>query len=732
MERTDFCPYVGLRPFTAAERPYFFGRERDQRVIAANLFASSLTVLYGPSAVGKSSVLQAGVVPQLSLEPHTAIVYFATWQDASYLARLRADCRNAVTTAHGAPLDVDAELPLDEWLARASERFRGTLLIVLDQFEEYLLYHSESGSTSLDEELARIVNRRDVQANVLLGIREDGLAKLDRFRKRIPNLLGNTLRLRRLSPVAAREAITGPVDIYNRNGRGVALPMQIEPALIDAVIEQVSASRVPVSSTGGAGVVKSAEDGELIETAFLQMVMTRLWRDATTVNGTRVMAKASLDGLGGAPNIAKLHLNERMSELPADGQAIAADLFQQLVTPSGAKIAHAPDDLVLFAQQPIERVLPVLAYLTRARLLRRVDPPERYEIFHDALAPAILDWRARYLQEQARKAAVRESTERRNRRLALSLGALVVVAMAVFGAYYWREAEHQRLTNLILAAGGEQMKRLLSAATEATSEAEKRTEEAQLTAKKAQLEADVTIAQAAGQVGRAAVLTAQVKATDAERERARRAAEAFAKQKQADLTAAVDTQKRIDALNSEMTQKGFSNAAIGMPPVEAVGAPPPPTATAAKPEAPTPDPPKAEPPKADPAVDPGRATGAGRGAGGAAVPTPPPATVVRGDYKTIYRQAINARDRKQWKEAAQFFESAASLKVDSGEIVQMPGVDPQPYLPYFNLGLVLQNAKDCPGALRAWERAEQAGAVLKRKGDAEALKRGKTECATAK
>ena len=725
MERTDFCPYVGLRPFTAAERAYFFGRERDQRVIAANLFASSLTVLYGPSAVGKSSVLQAGVVPQLSLEPHTAIVYFATWQDASYLARLRADCRDAVTAAHGAPLDVDAELPLDEWLARASERFRGTLLIVLDQFEEYLLYHSENGGTSLDEELARIVNRRDVQANVLLGIREDGLAKLDRFRKRIPNLLGNTLRLRHLSPAAAREAITRPVDVYNRDGRGAALPMDIEPALIDAVIEQVSASRVPVSATGGAGVVKAAEDGELIETAFLQMVMTRLWRDATTVNGTRVMAKASLDALGGARNIARLHLNERMSELPPDGQAIAADLFQQLVTPSGAKIAHAPEDLVLFAHQPIERVLPVLAHLTQARLLRRIDPPERYEIFHDALAPAILDWRARYLQEQARKAAVRESTQRRNRRLAVSLAVLVVVAMAAFGAYYFREAEHQRLTNLILAAGGEQMKRLLSAATQATSEAEKRTEEAQLTAKKAQLEADVRIAQAAGQMGRAAALTAQVQTTDSERQKARRAAEAFAKQKQADLVAAADTQKRIDALNSEMTQKGFSNAATLPPSVDVATAAPRPTATAAPPE----------PPKAEPSPDPGRATGpagAAPGAGGAAVPTPPPATVVRGDYKTIYRQAINAKDRKQWKEAAQFFESAASLKADSGEIVQMPGVDPQPYLPFFNLGLVLQSAKDCPGALRAWERAEQAGAVLKRKGDAETLRRGKTECAPAK
>jgi hypothetical protein len=76
----DFCPYVGLQPFRVRDREYFFGREREQRVISANLFASPLTVLYGPSAVGKSSVLQAGVVPHLQREPRTAVAYFATWQ----------------------------------------------------------------------------------------------------------------------------------------------------------------------------------------------------------------------------------------------------------------------------------------------------------------------------------------------------------------------------------------------------------------------------------------------------------------------------------------------------------------------------------------------------------------------------------------------------------------------------------------------------------------------------
>src|SRR5258705_6331118 len=56
-------PYRGLAPFedTELDELFFFGRERDRKVIAANLVASRLTVLYGPSGVGKSSALGAGV-----------------------------------------------------------------------------------------------------------------------------------------------------------------------------------------------------------------------------------------------------------------------------------------------------------------------------------------------------------------------------------------------------------------------------------------------------------------------------------------------------------------------------------------------------------------------------------------------------------------------------------------------------------------------------------------------
>src|SRR5512142_2972431 len=181
----SFCPYVGLQPYTEAEREYFFGRERDRQIITSNLYAAPLTVLYGASGVGKSSVLLAGVVPHLRESPRTAVVIFRAWQDASFLTALKSECLKAVELAQKKPVSIDPNLPFDDFLGAAADSFRGSILILLDQFEEYFLYHPETqAALSFDAEFARAVNREEVDASFLISIREDGLSKLDRFRAR--------------------------------------------------------------------------------------------------------------------------------------------------------------------------------------------------------------------------------------------------------------------------------------------------------------------------------------------------------------------------------------------------------------------------------------------------------------------------------------------------------------------------------------------------------------------
>src|SRR4030095_1822523 len=185
----DFCPYVGLQPYDEGDQDYFFGRERDSRVIASNLYAAPLTILYGASGVGKSSVLRAGVIPRLRASPRTAVVYFDEWADKVPVTALKAKCREAMVVASGGKdIQFDESLPLDQFLFSATRAFGGELIILLDQFEEYFLYHPETEKdNTFDAEFARAVNREEIDVNFLIAMREDAVSRLDRFRARIPN-----------------------------------------------------------------------------------------------------------------------------------------------------------------------------------------------------------------------------------------------------------------------------------------------------------------------------------------------------------------------------------------------------------------------------------------------------------------------------------------------------------------------------------------------------------------
>ena len=59
------CPYRGLAVFEEADAPFFFGREADTQHLLEQLRTQRFLAVIGPSGSGKSSVVRAGVLPQL-------------------------------------------------------------------------------------------------------------------------------------------------------------------------------------------------------------------------------------------------------------------------------------------------------------------------------------------------------------------------------------------------------------------------------------------------------------------------------------------------------------------------------------------------------------------------------------------------------------------------------------------------------------------------------------------
>ena len=456
------CPYAGLQPYTEEDHDYFFGREEDQETVAANLVTAPLTILYGASGCGKTSILQAGVVPFLRKLPDVTVIIYREWQDRTFLVSLKECIARAVVERTGRPFSAEGLL-LDDLLARAAKETRSTLAIILDQFEEYFLYHRESEvENRFDAEFARAVNRGDVDANFLLSLREDSLALLDRFQGRIPNLFDNYLRIERLNREKARDAIVKPIQKYKMI---CGIDISIETELVDAVLEQVGRGRV-ILGEGGQGVIVNDigpdTTEERVETPYLQLVMTRLW-DEETQGGASVLRRETLDRLGGAQKIAETHLDNILGKLSAAEQTMMGHIFRYLVTPGGAKIALGLSDLAGYAHADPAEIRPVLDALAdqTRRILRSVAPStdrpteSRYEIFHDVLAPAILRWCQKREQEDAarqatldaRRKAVEEArlrAARVTRRLWWLAAAMMILMLLIAGLLLSASMEKNR------------------------------------------------------------------------------------------------------------------------------------------------------------------------------------------------------------------------------------------------------------------------------------------------
>jgi WD40 repeat protein len=445
--RVAHSPFKGLTPFDDSDLDavLFFGREREREVIAANLLASRLTVLYGASGVGKSSVLRAGVAHHLrglarrNLEtrghPEFAVVVFDGWTHDPLAGLLDAVERELEEVFGDLAPHERAETPaetLDDW----TNRLDCDLLLVLDQAEEYFLYHEfEEGPDTFAGELPELVTRPGLRVSTLLAIRDDALSQLDRFKGRIPNLFSNYLRLDHLDRRAGRAAVLGPIEQYNALVP-TAERASIEPELVEALLEQTTRGRVDLGQRGR-GVVRRPGTRVLIEAPYLQLVLQRLWEEERS-HGSRVLRLQTLDRLGGANEVVRTHLERALAELDPQEKDVAADLFQHLVTPSGTKIAFGLHDLAEYAHVQEDELEPIVSRLVHERILRPVAKPANgvassepapVEIFHDVLGEAVLAWRGAY-ESDRRVAREREESDRRHRRVL----AILVVAFLALGA----------------------------------------------------------------------------------------------------------------------------------------------------------------------------------------------------------------------------------------------------------------------------------------------------------
>lgn len=403
-------PYVGLRPFEPQERNWFFGRNRDAQILCDRILCSRVTILYALSGLGKSSLLRALVMPKLE-ENQSRLVYFDTWSQADPLHALKENLAGLASRL-GVPGAGYASLSLIELVQLVSSVDDRNLVLVFDQFEEFLVRHAQN-LDPFRTELAALIRASKFDVAVVLTLREEFLASLEPFRQQILNLFQSAYRLEGLSKEHLVEAIREPARIFGGD---------CEEELARELIKDLQ---------GGEAEIIAGPQLSL-GLPMLQLVCQELWKRAP---GGR-LSLVLYEQMGRARRIIDDYVRGLM---PRERKArnFTARLLVYLAPPSNLKMSYSVEDLADITGLASAGIETELKRLEAARILRtREYGGLRYELQHDAFIPVLRSWRNEVLEQSRRRQWMM--------RMAGAAAVAIVVLFAILSGLYAREKSLDR------------------------------------------------------------------------------------------------------------------------------------------------------------------------------------------------------------------------------------------------------------------------------------------------
>ena len=417
-------PWLGLASFTEETRQYFYGREDEVAELARRVQRKRLTVLFGQSGLGKTSILRAGLVPRLRAQGYCPVyVRIDYGRDSPPPAEQikQAIARTARGSGEWTQVGVaEAGESLWEFLHHRDDVLRdeagATLipLLIFDQFEEIFTLgqgddFGRARAATFVTDLADLVENRPPAAleaklesdeaaaerfdfarsdyRVLIALREDYLAPLEGLKSSMPSITQNRLRLAPMTGQQALAAVTGP-------GAGL-------------VSDEVAAAIVRF--VAGGAEIANAE----VEPSLLSLICREL-------NDTRVAQgrdEISLDLLDGSRSAILGNFYERaLADQPAAVRRVIED---ELLTASGFRenIAEERMQASLAAAGADPDTLAILVNRRLLRIEERLDI-RRVELTHDVLCDVVKGSRDLRQEREARDRTERLLAEQKAREIA--------------------------------------------------------------------------------------------------------------------------------------------------------------------------------------------------------------------------------------------------------------------------------------------------------------------------
>ena len=417
-------PWLGLASFTEETQGYFYGREQEVAELARRVQRKTLTLLFGQSGLGKTSILRAGIVPRLRPMGYCPVYVRVDYSADSPApseqikqAIFRATQRSGEWTQTGVAVEGES---LWEFLHHRDDVLKDEAgkplvpLLIFDQFEEiFTLAQADDAGRSraaqFIEDLADLVENRPPKAlearmeadesaaekfdftrsdyRILIALREDYLAHLEALKSAMPSITQNRMRLARMTGEQALEAVMKP--------GGKLVSQEVAEAIVRFV--------------AGGSELRNAE----VEPSLLSLICREL-NNARIAKGR---AEISADLLAGSHETILAEFYERaLADQPA---ALRHYIEDELLTESGYRESIAEESVrKAFTDMGAKPdALPTLVDRRLLRIEERLDV-RRVELTHDVLCSVVRAGRDLRHEREARDAAERKLAEQRARELA--------------------------------------------------------------------------------------------------------------------------------------------------------------------------------------------------------------------------------------------------------------------------------------------------------------------------
>lgn len=373
-------PFRGPRPFQTGDRLY--GRDSEARALLSTLIAERIVLLHSPSGAGKTSLINAALIPRLEARDFTLLPTVrvgqeppAAWAGNRYLRATLLALEEGRPPEEQQPLATLAGLSLAGYLEGrlAADPAQDTVLIV-DQFEEVLTRDPTDRPAKLAffRELAEALRFPRLWA--LFVIREEYVAALEPYTRLLPTRLATHFRLELLGVQGALEALRGPPGEL-----GVAFAQEQAARLVDDL------RRVNVQQANGS---IAEQLGPTVEPVQLQVVGLRLWE--LLPPGATAIAEVELAALGNVGDALGDYYDAQVAVVAAASgaseRALRAWFDRRLITPQGVRgeVLQGQDESAGLPNAAVRRL--VDAYLVRAETRRGAT---WYELAHDRLVAPV-------------------------------------------------------------------------------------------------------------------------------------------------------------------------------------------------------------------------------------------------------------------------------------------------------------------------------------------------------